>query len=128
MIHAFATLLFLSYTKFLLLVFEPIRLSNTYNQKLNSVNTTVYLDPNIPRNDLKRIYLFFLSAIIFIFILLPPSLLLIIIPTCMFNKVSQCLKPRWIVSIWIFADTHLMAAIKMELMELETTGQYLDIY
>ena len=105
MIQAFATLLFLSYTKFLLLIFEPIRLSNTHNQKLNSVNTTKYLDPNIPRNDIKRIYLFLLSAIIFIFILLPPSLLLIIFPTRLFNKVSQCLKLRWIVSIRIFADT-----------------------
>ena len=105
MIQAFATLLFLSYTKFLLLMFEPLRISNTYNQKLNSVNTTMYLDPNIPRNDLKLIYLFLLSAIIFIFILLPPSLLLIIFPTRLFSKVSQCLKPRWIVSIRIFADT-----------------------
>ena len=65
----------------------------------------LYLDPYIPRNDLKRIYLFLLSAIIFIFILLPPSLLLIIFPTRLFSKVSQCLKPRWIVSIRIFADT-----------------------
>ena len=65
----------------------------------------MYLDPNIPRNDLKRIYIFLLSAIIFIFILLPPPLLLIIFPTRLFNKVSQCLKLRWIVSIRIFADT-----------------------
>ena len=86
-------------------MFEPIRLSNTYNQKLNSVNTMMYLDPDIPRNDLKCIYLFLISAIIFIFILLPPSLLLIIFPTRLFNKVSQCLKLRWIVSIRIFADT-----------------------
>ena len=105
MIQAFATVLFLSYTKFLLLMFEPIRLSNIHNQKLNSVNTTMYLDPNIPRNDHKSIYLFLLSAIIFIFILLPPSLLLIIFPTRLFNKVSQCLKLRWIISIRIFADT-----------------------
>ena len=105
MIQAFATLLFLSYTKFLLLMFEPLRITHIHNQKLNSMNTTMYLDPNIPRNDLKRIYLFLLSAIIFIFILLPPSLLLIIFPTRLFNKVSLCLKPRWIVSIRIFADT-----------------------
>ena len=105
MIQAFATLLFLSYTKFLLLMFEPLRISHIHNKKLKSVNTMMYLDPIIPSNDLKRIYLFLLSAIIFIFILLPPSLLLIIFPTRLFNKVSQCLKPRWIVSIRIFADT-----------------------
>ena len=105
MIQAFATVLFLSYTKFLLLMYEPFRFSNTYNQKLNSVNTTMYLDPNIPINDPKHIYLFLLSAIIFIFILLPPSLLLIIFPTRLFSKVSQCLKLRWIISIRIFADT-----------------------
>ena len=72
---------------------------------MGSVNTVMYLDPNIPRNDPKRIYSFLLSVIIFIFILLPPSLLMIIFPTRLFNKVSQYLKPRWIVSIRIFVDT-----------------------
>ena len=105
MIQAFATLLFLSYAKFLLIMYEPIRLSNIYNQTMSSVNTVMYLDPSIPRNDPKRIYSFLLSVIIFIFILLPPSLLLIIFPTRLFNKVSQYLKPRWIVSIKIFVDT-----------------------
>ena len=102
MIQAFATLLFLSYTKFLLIMYEPIRLSNIYNQTMSSVKTVMYLDPTIPKNDPKRILL---SVIIFIFILLPPSLLLIIFPTRLFNKVSQYLKPRWIVSIKIFVDT-----------------------
>ena len=105
MIQAFATLLFLSYTKFLLIMYEPIRLSNIYDQTMSSVNTVMYLDPSIPRNDPKRIYSFLLSVIIFIFILLPPSLLMIIFPTRLFNKVSQYLKPRWIVSIKIFVDT-----------------------
>ena len=105
MIHAFATLLFLSYYKFLLIMYVPIRLGNIYDQKLSSVNTAMYLDLNIKKTDLKHIYLFLLSVIIFIFILLPPSLLLIIFPTRLFNKVSQYLKPRWIVSIRIFVDT-----------------------
>ena len=105
MIQAFTTLLFMSYTKFLLIVYESIRLSNIYNQKLKSVNTMMYLDPNTKKSDPERIYLFFLSVIIFIFILLPPSLLLIIFPTRLFNKVSQYLRPRWIVSIKIFVDT-----------------------
>ena len=105
MIQAFATLLFLSYIKFLLIMYEPIGVSSIYNQTMSSVKTVMYLDPNIPRNDPKRIYSFLLSVIIFIFILLPPSLLLIIFPTRLFNKVSQYLKPRWIVSINIFVDT-----------------------
>ena len=105
MIQAFATLLFLSYYKFLLIMYEPIRLSNIYDQTMSSVNTVMYLDPSIKIKDPKHIYLFLLSVIIFIFILLPPSLLLIIFPTRLFNKVSQYLKPRWIVSIKIFVDT-----------------------
>ena len=43
--------------------------------------------------------------IIFIFIILPPILLLLIFPTCLFNKLSRHLKPRWAVSIQIFVDT-----------------------
>ena len=78
MIQAFATLLFLSYAKFLMIMYEPIGLSSIYNQTMSSVNTVTYLDPNIPINGHKRIYSFLLSVIIFIFILLPPSLLLII--------------------------------------------------
>ena len=105
MIQAFATLLFLSYAKFILIMYEPIRLFNMYNQTMSSVNTAMYLDPNIKIKDPERIFSFLLSVIIFIFILLPPSLLLIIFPTRLFNKVSQYLKPRWIVSIRIFVDT-----------------------
>ena len=86
-------------------MFGPLRWSNIYDQTMSSVNKVMYLDPSIPRNDPKRIYSFLLSVIIFIFILLPPSLLLIIFPTRLFNKVSQYLKPRWIVSIKIFVDT-----------------------
>ena len=105
MIQAFATLLLLSYIKFILIMYEPIVLSNIYNQTMSSVNTTMYLDPSIKIKDHERIYSFWQSIIIFIFILLPPSLLLIIFPTRLFNKVSQYLKPRWIVSIKIFVDT-----------------------
>ena len=104
MIQAFATLLFLSYTKFILIMYEPIRLSNIYNQKIHAVTSAVYIDPNISINDPKHVYLFILSVIIFIFIILPPILLLLIFPTCLFNKLSRHLKPRWALSIQIFVD------------------------
>ena len=105
MIQAFATLLFLSYIKFILIMYEPIRLSNLYNQKIHAVTSAAYIDPNISINDPKHVYLFILSVIIFIFIILPPILLLLIFPTCLFNKLSRHLKPRWAVSIQIFVDT-----------------------
>ena len=105
MIQAFATLLFLSYTKFILLIYYPFLLCSVENQKHHIVTRTTYIDPTIPMFNSKQLFLIALSAVIFIFIILPPILLLLIFPTRLFNKLSYCLKPRWVVSIQTFVDT-----------------------
>ena len=105
MIQAFATLLFLSYTKFILLMYEPLLLSCVDNQKHQVVTRTAYIDPTVPIFNSKHLFLIALSVVIFIFIILPPILLLLIFPTRLFNKLSCRLKTRWVVSIQIFVDT-----------------------
>ena len=49
--------------------------------------------------------LIFLSAIILIFIVSPPTILLAVYPTRCFRKVSTCLKPRWLIALHTFTDT-----------------------
>ena len=105
MIQAFATLLFLSYTKFILLMYEPLLLSTVDNQKHQVVTRTTYIDPTIPIFNSKHLFLIALSVVIFIFIILLPILLLLIFPTRLFNKLSCRLNSRWVVSIQIFVDT-----------------------
>ena len=105
MIQAFATLLFLSYTKFILLMYEPLLVSTVDNQKHQVVTRTTYIDPTVPIFNSEHLFLIALSAVIFIFIILLPILLLLIFPTRLFNKLSCCLKPRWVVLIRTFVDT-----------------------
>ena len=105
MIQAFATLLFLSYTKFILLMYEPLLLSSVDNHKHQVVTMTIYIDPTVPIFNSKHLFLIVLSVVIFIFIILPPKLLLLIFPTRLFNKLSCRLKTTWVVSIQIFVDT-----------------------
>ena len=105
MIQAFATLLFLSYTKFILLMYEPLLLSTVENPMQKVVTRTTYIDPTVPIFNSKHLFLIALSVVIFIFIILPPILLLLIFPTRLFNELSRHLKLRWVVSIQIFVDT-----------------------
>ena len=104
-IQAFATLFFLSYTKFMLIMYEALLISSVINEEGNVVTRMSYIDPTVPLFSQKHWYLISLSLVILLFIILPPSLLLIIFPTRLFTKVSRCLKPRWIVSIQTFVDT-----------------------
>ena len=105
MIQAFATLFFLSYSKFMLIMYEALLISLVINEEGNVVSRVSYIDPTVPLFSQKHWYLISLSLVILLFIILPPSLLLIIFPTCLFTKVSRYLKPRWIVSIQTFVDT-----------------------
>ena len=105
MIQAFATVLFLSYTKFILLTYEPLLLSSVDSQKHQVVTRATYIDPTVPIFNSKHLFLIALSVVIFIFIILPPILLLLIFPTRLFSKLSRHLKPCWVVSIQTFVDT-----------------------
>ena len=104
-IQAFATLFFLSYTKFISLMYEGLRISHVISMENKVVATVSYIDPTVSIFSSKHWHLLSLSLFILIFIVLPPSLLLIIFPTHIFKKISRCLKPRWIISIQTFVDT-----------------------
>ena len=104
-IQAFATLFFLSYTKFMLIMYEAFFISLVINEEGNVVSRVSYIDPTVPLFSQKHWYLISLSVVILLFFILPPSLLLIIFPTHLFTKVSRCLKPRWIISVQTFVDT-----------------------
>ena len=104
-IQAFATLFFLSYTKFMLIMYEALLISLIINEEGNVVSRMSYIDPTVPILSQKHWYLISLSLVILLVVVLPPSLLLIAFPTYLFRIVSRCLKPRWIVSIQTFVDT-----------------------
>ena len=66
------------------------------------------LDLYPPRNCIEKhatTFLSYFSVFILILFILPPLFLLIVFPTCLFKKISRCLRPRWIVSIQTFVDT-----------------------
>ena len=64
-----------------------------------------YIDPTVALFSHKHWYLISLSIFILVFIIIPPLLLLIVFPTCLFRKASRYLKPKWIISIQTFVDT-----------------------
>ena len=104
-IQAFATLFFLSYMKFVSLMYEGLLISHVISMENKVVATVTYVDPTVSIFSSQHWLLLSLSVFILIFIILPPSLLLIIFPTRLFKKISRCLKPRWIISIQTFVDT-----------------------
>ena len=104
-IQAFATLFFLSYTKFIVLMYEALLISSVVNKENRVVSTVSYIDPTIFIFSRKHWYLLSLSLFILVFIIVPPLLLLILFPTRLFKKLSRCLNPRCIISIQTFVDT-----------------------
>ena len=103
-IQAFATLYFVSYGKFILLMNEAFFISAVINQNGKVVSRVSYIDPNVPVFSHKHWYLIFLSLFILVFVILPPVIFLIIYPTHIFRKASHCLKPRWIAVMQTFVD------------------------
>ena len=103
-IQALATLFFISYTKFLLLMYEALFISEVINEDGKVVSKVTYIDPTVFIFEHKHYYLISLSGFILVFIILPPLTLLIIYPTRVFRRVSRHLKPRWIISIQTFVD------------------------
>ena len=105
MIQAFSSLFFLSYAKLLFVMGAPYYLSTAANAKGKNVDPVVYIDPTVPYQSKKHIYLIIFSLFIAIFLFLPPLVLLIIYPTSFFQKISRHLKPRWNIAIKIYVDT-----------------------
>ena len=105
LIQAFATLFLLSFMKFLGIVNNTFMLSFVLNMKGQVVAKVPFIDPTVTLFSLTHLSLVFLSVLILVFLLLPPVLLLLLFPTTCFTKVSMYLKPRWVLTLKIFADT-----------------------
>ena len=105
LIQVLATLFFLSFTKFLIITYEAFNITRVFNMQSELVTRVSYIDPTVIPYSHKHMPLLFLSVIILIFIVLPPTILLAVYPTRCFRKVSTCLKPRWLIAIHIFVDT-----------------------
>ena len=104
LIHAFATLFFLSFVKFFSIVTDSMILTTVYSMNGELHKTVSALDPTVVPFSRGHLPVVFLSTVIFFFILLPPILLLVFYPTACFRRLSKCLKPRWALAIKIFTD------------------------
>ena len=105
LIQVLATLFFLSFAKFIILMCEPFLITQVFNMQSETVTSVTYIDPTVIPFSHKHMPLIFLSAIILIFIVSPPTILLAVYPTRCFRKVSTCLKPRWLIALHTFTDT-----------------------
>ena len=63
------------------------------------------IDPTVTLFSRMYLPLIILSAVILVFFILPPVLVLLLFPTTCFMKVSTYLKPRWVLGLKIFTDT-----------------------
>ena len=105
LIQVLATLFFLSFTKLLIITYEAVNITQFFNMQSEVVTSVTYIDPTVIPHSHKHMPLLFLSAIILIFFVLPPTILLAVYPTRCFRKVSTCLKPRWLIALHTFTDT-----------------------
>ena len=105
LIQAFATLFFLSFMKFIGIVNNTFMLSYVLNMKGQIMARVPFIDPTVTLFSFTHLSLVILSFFILFFLLLPPVLLLLLFPTTCFTKVSKYLKPRWVLTLKIFADT-----------------------
>ena len=105
LIQVLATLFFLSLIKFVIIMYETFQITNVINMQSEAVTSVTYIDPTVIPYNHKHMPLIFLSAIILIFIVSPPTILLAVYPTRCFRKVSTCLKPRWLIALHTFTDT-----------------------
>ena len=105
LIQVLATLFFLSFIKFVIIMYESIITKQVFNMQSEVVTSVTYIDPTVIPYSYKHMPLIFLSAIILIFIVSPPTILLALYPTRCFRKVSTCLKPRWLIALHTFTDT-----------------------
>ena len=105
LIQAFATLFFLSFMKFIGIVNNAFMLSLVLNMKGQVVAKVPFIDPTVTLLSYTHLSLVILSVLILVFFLLPPVLLLLLFPTTCITKLSMYLKPRWVLTLKIFADT-----------------------
>ena len=105
LIQAFATLFLLFFIKFLGIVYDILMSSIVFNMKNQLVTRVPFIDPTVTLFSRTHTPLITLSVLILVFLILPPVLLLLLFPTTCFTRVSMYLKPRWVLTLKIFADT-----------------------
>ena len=105
LIQVFATLFLLSFIKFLGIFNSALAVGFVLNMKNEVVAKVLFIDPAVTLFSHMYLYLVILSAVILVFFILPPVLVLLLFPTTCFMKVSTYLKPRWVLGLKIFTDT-----------------------
>ena len=105
LIQVFATLFLLSLMKFVGIVNNALVVEYVLNVNNQMVAKVLFVDPTVTLFSRMYLSLVILSAVILVFFILPPVLVLLLFPTTCFMKVSTYLKPRWILGLKIFTDT-----------------------
>ena len=105
LIQVFATLFLLSFMKFVGIVNNALVVEYVLNVNNRVVAKVLFVDPTVTLFSRMYLPLVILPAVILVFFILPPVLVLLLFPTTCFMKVSTYLKPRWILGLKIFTDT-----------------------
>ena len=104
MIHAFASLFFLSYAKLSYVVWETFVWSEGVNNKGKADIKLLYIDPNVPYHSTKHGVLMAFSVAVAVFIYFPPLLILVVYPTSLYRKISHWISPKWRLRIKTYVD------------------------
>ena len=104
-IQVFATLFLLSFMKFVGIVNTILLVEYVLNVNNQMLAKALFVDPTVPLFSRMYLSLVILSAVILVFFILPPVLVLLLFPTTCFMKVSTYLKTRWVLGLKIFTDT-----------------------
>ena len=105
LIHAFASILFLSYAKLSYLIWEAFIWSEDINNEGSGRISVLYIDPNTPVYSPKHVLLMTFSVALALLVYLPPLLILVIYPTSLYGIINQYMSQRWRISIKIYVDT-----------------------
>ena len=107
LVQSFSTVFFISYARLILLVGVPLNHTNFINQygQIMHSFTATYIDPTVRYGYRKHIYLLVSSAVILIFIILPPILILMAYPTRFFRRLQNRLPSRVNLAISTFVST-----------------------
>ena len=108
LVHAFAALFYISYSKFLFLMYIPFSSIGFMDEKgtVSTKLTATYIDPTIPYLHRKHIYLMVFTACILLFIIIPPILILTVYSTRLCNRLRSYLSPRLNLALLSFVNTY----------------------
>ena len=127
LIQVLATLFFLSFTKFLIITYEAFEITRVFNMQSEVVTRVSYIDPTVIPYSHKHMPLIFLSVIIlsslfhlqrFFWQYIPPGV----------SGRSAHASSRGGSLHYTHSQTRFRVAIRMVLMEQETTEQYLATF